>query len=196
MSATTAPTDIDVIEQQLRERIEELGDRRQALALDALNSPEAREQLVDVESRLAGARAELEHVDLARVETDRRAAEASEAEAQAKRDAGLDRARELQTVRELAAKRFDKAAKALAAAADEFCTASVHQERELAAAGIRPGRHGLRVGFKPWQLEVALRTALDRRPGVLRMFGMRFPHYPMNVRRPLADLVGRPVEPK
>ena len=92
--------------------------------------------------------------------------------------------------------RFDKAARALATATDEFCTASVDQSQALSDAGLRPADHGIGKPFSPWMLEAALRTALDARPGVRRVFELRWSYIAVNFRRPLAELVGRPVEPK
>jgi hypothetical protein len=196
-TATRAATvDLDELQAAAETRRAELAERRQILSLDALASTKAAAELAKLEREVADVDAQLGQIGLARQERGRREAAAAAAAEEKRKAEALERARELQAKRETAAKRFDKAAAVLAAATEDFCSASVEQAHALEVAGIQAAGHGFAKSLSPWMLEAALHSALDRRPGVLRAFEIRWSYIRIPDRRPLAELIGRPVDPK
>jgi hypothetical protein len=148
------PDRFDAVETEIRGTIAELEGSRASLALDALDDERKARELGDVEARLAGARAELERVGLARAEAERRElAEHEEAKAKAVADARR-RASELQVDREAAARAVDQGAAA-------FATALAAHQRIAAEQASVLGGDWRQVLPPQFALEAALAHALN-----------------------------------
>jgi hypothetical protein len=148
------PDRFDVVETEIRGTIADLEGRRASLALDALTDERKARELGDVEARLAGARAELERVGLARAEAERRElAEHEQAKAKAVADARR-RASELQVDREAAARAVDEGAAA-------FATALAAHQRICAEQASVLGGDWRQVLPPQYVLEAAFAHALN-----------------------------------
>ncbi len=155
----TAPIDpMDARQAVLQEQLDELHAEKQALALDAIDGDEAaRKSLTKVEATIKVVNAELDHLDLARAERARRAADdAREAETTSRADARA-------TADELAGqlpgllKDIDAAAAAFADTLASYQEVFVAQQQ---AAAVAAGRdyQGARMLSRPF--EQALKHAL------------------------------------
>jgi Fic family protein len=91
-----ASPDLSMIEQDARRRIEELTEARQRLSLDAITDEDAKRELANVESEIAGAERLLEQTQLAADERQRRLREAEQAAAEKVRASVEHRAARLQ----------------------------------------------------------------------------------------------------
>lgn len=148
------PDRFDAVETEIRGTIADLEQTRASLALDALTDERKARELGDVEARLAGARAELERVGLARTEAERRElAEHEEAKAKAVADTRR-RASELQVDREAAARAVDEGAAA-------FATALAAHQRICAEQASVLGGDWRQVLPPQYVLEAAFAHALN-----------------------------------
>lgn len=137
----TATVDHDEVRRGISDRIGQLQQRRQTLALDTLDanaSDDVHKELADVEVQIAEAGAKLERLSLAGVEQGHRDREAAEAAAARAREDALDRARTVAAERAKAAKAINKAATALGRAIAEHLDATGRLNEALVAAGRRP----------------------------------------------------------
>ncbi len=179
------PDRFDAVETEIRGTIAELERSRASLALDALSDERKARELGDVEARLAGARAELERVGLARTEAERRElAEHEEAKAKATADARR-RASELQVDREAAARAVDEGAAA-------FATALAAHQRICAEQASVLGGDWRQVLPPQYVLEAAFAHALNEASAPVPA---ELSHLTINRAAPLAALDPHVIEP-
>jgi hypothetical protein len=151
------PHPLDAVEAEIRAKINSLTALRQTLSLDAIGNEPKSEELAGVESDLAGAKAELERIDLARREAQKREqAEQQQTEAAA-REPLLRRARLLQGKREASARRVDSAFKSAAEALAQHQVIVAEQTHTLTAAG---DSDAWRAATQPWMVGCAFAVAL------------------------------------
>jgi hypothetical protein len=154
MTAGTGPVDLDAVERDANDRIDELRQRRQPLALDALSDRKVRTELDKVETELAGAEAQLGRVELARAEQGRREAERQRQELDERQAAALEQARRQQGERQAAAVRIDREASNLMEAISCYVGACSEQQRWFTEAGLSQAASAAQP--RAWLVEGAL----------------------------------------
>jgi DNA repair exonuclease SbcCD ATPase subunit len=195
MSATRTGPDWEALEAASEAELEQLRERRQRLAPEALTQARAATQLAKVEGEIRDAEQRAERIQLARTELDRREAEEELASAQAAREAALQQARELQTERQRLAAEIDERAAAYAAALRAWDRVTSEQESALRNAGWAADV-ALMARPRAWMIECALARALRDAGcphGIIELgsvVGQAQRHI-----RPLAEADARPVEP-
>ncbi len=154
-----SPADIDpaALAVDAEDRLRQLREQRQRLALDALVDPMVAAELADVEAEIATAERAIERAMLAGQEKDRRQHEAAENAAREAREAAAARVVELTAALESAGRRVDAAFSEAATAVLEWLALGEERDRNSVAAGRRPGAnaHALRA----IQLDGAFRFA-------------------------------------
>lgn len=139
---TNTPTvndlDLDALRKDARERRDDLLGQRQGLAIDALMDHEVRHALLDVEAALVAVEAELERLDLAETESERRGIEARGAAVRAAREGAIARAAKARAEKMRAAKKVDAAGAAWAREVAAFALLDRAEHDALVEAGERP----------------------------------------------------------
>ncbi len=148
--------EFSALQRDAEEQIRKLRADRARLALPSLSDPKVHAELLDVESRLHAAKAELERIPLARQESARQAAERIAQEDEKRRLAARAAAEKLLSKRLGVMKNFDEAAQQLAQAVTECEALSVEADQRLQQAGEQPGAGMLAQGAYQRGLRFAL----------------------------------------
>ena len=199
MAAVAESVDLDALETSARANVQRLEETVARLSLDAVKDPAVREELVDCESQLTEAERELERLGLARGEQGRRDQEAAEQAEAGRRDAALQRAQELQSEREKAARATDSALRKFAHALRQWDKITSEQEALLRQAGWS-FEAAMAARPRPWMAESAVQRALRDAgvpSGLIRMeaFSGLEPAVSPGRVRPLAECDAKPVAP-
>lgn len=195
---STATVDLDELQAEADSRLAELREQRQRLAPEALRTKTGATKLARVEAEIREAEQSLDRVQLARTETARREEQARADAVSERRTAALQRARELQTERQKAAKAVDTALRRFATTLASWDRITTEQEQTLRAAGWN-GERAMQARARPWMVEAAIALAL-RDAGCPRgIVGLQSFTGPISLgprhEGPLADQDARPVEP-
>ena len=157
MTTDAPPVDLAAIAEDARRRLLELQDERRSLSLDAIENPDAAEQLRDVESLITSAKDEIEHALLAESELAKREVEAAESAKREARAAALAKADMISARLKPAARAVDRCATELASAIAAHSKLYAEDVALRVEAGVRSQPSGWEPGPG---YEAALRVAL------------------------------------
>jgi hypothetical protein len=189
--ATTAPgVDFAELQAKARERLGQLEGRRAALALDSIRQgPEAaaaQAELEEVEGAIADAEVEIQRLNVAEAEHERRELVRVDQEEYERRRAALVEASEVADALARTAAKVDKGARAFAEAVAAYLEQAGQLTRLLQDAGQPEG--AMVAQPSTFAIEAALSMALMD-GGVSQIFD-RLGYVSHDHRRPLAEVVG------